>query len=375
MRKTFTSLFVCVMIMIITAFMLPAISSPSYALPKCNYKHNAFMGSDCYARGSQKAAVIDYIMSRWNCEQHVKGPGMLCNVWATRAFNSVAKTSSRRGCYCRFTKKNLLRICKGVKPGTKIIIGTRHRQVHAIILFKVTDKKVYWGDCNWTHDNNVHYRSSTPKDFINFSHYKKSKYTHFHTIWKVKSYKRCTTPKLHVSNTTKSGAIRINWTKTPKAKEYRVYRATSKKGKYERLDVTRYTDYTDTSAKMGKKYYYKVRVIKKNGKKYTSNIVSSRTRLDRPSIWLTFEKSGKATLHWSKVEGATKYIVYRHKGYTGKWKIIKKTTKTSFHNAKLKKTKSKSTLYWYRVRAVNGKKSQESLASVVITPCRYARVP
>lgn len=65
----------------------------------------------------------------------------------------------------------------------------------------------------------------------------------------------------------KSGNSRVlSWTGVESAQKYMVYRSTTKNGTYTKLTTTGKTSYTDTSAKKGKKYYYKVAAYKKVGK-------------------------------------------------------------------------------------------------------------
>jgi len=58
-----------------------------------------------------------------------------------------------------------------------------------------------------------------------------------------------------------SGKPKLSWGKISKADKYFVYRATSKNGEYTYIGKTTNTYYTNTSAKKGKTYYYKVRAI------------------------------------------------------------------------------------------------------------------
>ncbi len=68
-------------------------------------------------------------------------------------------------------------------------------------------------------------------------------------------------------NSSKSKRVVIKWKKIKGATTYQVYRSTSKKGKYTKIASTSKNVYTDKKAKGGKKYYYKIRVGKKNGNK------------------------------------------------------------------------------------------------------------
>ena len=71
-------------------------------------------------------------------------------------------------------------------------------------------------------------------------------------------------PNVTAKNTVSSGLVKLSWEKINGAERYYVYRATSKDGEYERIKSTTTTSYTDTSAKAGKTYYYKVKAIHSN---------------------------------------------------------------------------------------------------------------
>ena len=63
----------------------------------------------------------------------------------------------------------------------------------------------------------------------------------------------------------KNGDPRLTWEKVDGAAKYYIYRATSKDGKYTKIKTTvSATSFTDTTAKAGVKYYYKVKAIHSN---------------------------------------------------------------------------------------------------------------
>ena len=51
---------------------------------------------------------------------------------------------------------------------------------------------------------------------------------------------------------------KVSWKKVEGSKNYTVYRATSKKGKYKKIGTSTGSSYTDKTVKKGKKYFYKV---------------------------------------------------------------------------------------------------------------------
>lgn len=72
-----------------------------------------------------------------------------------------------------------------------------------------------------------------------------------------------------VKLTAKKKAMKVAWKKTAGASGYKVYRATSKKGKYTCVKTasSKTTSFTNKKLKKNKKYYYKVCAFVKSGKK------------------------------------------------------------------------------------------------------------
>lgn len=72
-----------------------------------------------------------------------------------------------------------------------------------------------------------------------------------------------------VKLTAKKKAMTVAWKKTAGASGYKVYRATSKKGKYKCVKTasSKTTSFTNKKLKKNKKYYYKVCAFVKSGKK------------------------------------------------------------------------------------------------------------
>ena len=70
-------------------------------------------------------------------------------------------------------------------------------------------------------------------------------------------------PAIKSATAQKDGTNLISWKKATNASSYEVYRATSKNGDYSKLDTATGLSFKDTTAKSGKKYYYKVRAVMK----------------------------------------------------------------------------------------------------------------
>jgi len=161
----------------------------------------------------------------------------------------------------------------------------------------------------------------------------------------VPYYDKLDTPTVKVSNA--SNGVKVTWNKIAGATSYKVYRKTSG-GSWTAIKsgLTGLT-YTDTTAKSGTAYYYTVRAV--NGAQQSSYKASSAIkRLAQPTVTLSNAATGMK-ISWGKVNGATKYVVYRCTN--GKsWKSIATVTGTTYTD----KTAKSGTTYYYTVRAVSG---------------------
>ena len=151
--------------------------------------------------------------------------------------------------------------------------------------------------------------------------------------------------------TTSAGKPKISWSKVEGAVKYQVYRSTDGK-KYDLLATTTGTSITNTKAKIGTKYFYKVKAVNAGAESEFSNVVSIKCVPAAPTVSIS-RSGGKAKLSWKAVSGATKYYVYRSTDGV-KYKPYYTVSKTSFTDSKSASGKK----YYYKVRAVtvvNGK--------------------
>ncbi len=173
-----------------------------------------------------------------------------------------------------------------------------------------------------------------------------------------------------VSKTVSS--VDISWKPSYNASGYIIYRATSKSGKYKKVDTTTATTFTDKGLTKGKTYYYKVKAYVSSGKeKITSaysNITSVKVSAPAPAtITAKRAKSGTAKVTWGKSTGAAGYEVYMASSKSGKYaKIttVNKATTLSYTKSGL----SKGRTYYFKVRSyitVNGKKVYSNFTKVV----------
>lgn len=157
-------------------------------------------------------------------------------------------------------------------------------------------------------------------------------------------------------------SAKIMWNAQKGATGYRIYRAEGSKGlsMYKDIDASA-TAFADTGLATGVSYKYAVAALTEAGENTLesakSESISVKPALKKTSVKLSPGKK-KIKVKWSKVSGASGYVIMRStkKGSGYKTvKTVKKGSAVSFTNKKLKKGKK----YYYKVRAyriVNGKK-------------------
>ena len=159
-----------------------------------------------------------------------------------------------------------------------------------------------------------------------------------------------------VSASQSTSSIKLTWKKVTGADGYRVYQYNSKTGKYKTLKTLTGTTYTVKNLKAGTSYKFAVKAYTKDGSETlwaaSSKTITTCTKPATPTVKAT-AGSGKATLSWSKVTGATGYVIYMEDSF-GDFEKVTSTTKTSYTKKSLKKGKT----YKFRVKAykkVDGK--------------------
>ena len=156
-------------------------------------------------------------------------------------------------------------------------------------------------------------------------------------------------PTVTLSNVASTGKIKITWAKVDGAVKYEVWRATSKNGTYSRLTTTTATSVTNTKTEAGKTYYYKVKALAQDSEANSaySTAVSRTCDLAQPVVTIALS-SKKPKVSWKKIDGATKYEVYRATSKNGTYSKVKTTTSTSYKDTAAKSGKT----YYYKVVAV-----------------------
>lgn len=173
-------------------------------------------------------------------------------------------------------------------------------------------------------------------------------------------------PDVTVTNNSDTGKIVVKWNSVPGADSYEVWRATTKNGTYSKISTTSKLSLTNSSATIGETYYYKVKSISSDPdleESVLSSAVSGIYKCARPVITVTNASTGKITVKWSEIKGASKYYVYRATSKSGTYSKVATVTTTSY-------TDSGGTLgktYYYKVKAISesGSDSNSSYSTVM----------
>lgn len=204
-------------------------------------------------------------------------------------------------------------------------------------------------------DYTVTYKNNTKAGTASLTVTGKGNYTG--TVTKSFTISALATPKVSaVAND--AGGVKVSWKAVDGAVKYRVFRKTSG-GSWKKVGDTTGTSMVDAKAKNGTTYYYTVRCVSSNGKVYTSKYNTtgkSITYLAAPTVKSAANATAGITVKWSKVSGATGYVLYRRAEGAGKWSKVATVSSGSTVSYTDTKVKAKSgTTYYYTVRAVKGK--------------------
>ena len=177
---------------------------------------------------------------------------------------------------------------------------------------------------------------------------------------------------MRISDTTLTGAsnitsgVQVKWSQVTGATGYIVYRKGAGKGWGRIADIKSGStvSYTDTTAASGTTYTYTVRAY--NGSTMGDwHSAKSVKRLSDPKLTSASKVSGGINVRWTRVTGATGYIVYRKSG-SGSWgriADIKSGSTVSYTD----RTAKAGTTYTYTVRAYNGNTMGDWSSVKVIT--------
>lgn len=164
----------------------------------------------------------------------------------------------------------------------------------------------------------------------------------------------CARPVVTAGNNAATGKVTLKWSAVTGAKSYAIYRSTSIDGTYSKMYTTTNTSYTNTSSKGGVTYYYKVYALSSR-----TTYADSAATLVGPCVCKCAvptvttgnnAATGKNTLKWSAVEGATKYEIWRSGTKNGTYTRMYTTVYTSYTNT----SSYAGYTYYYKVKAICG---------------------
>ena len=176
-----------------------------------------------------------------------------------------------------------------------------------------------------------------------------------------------TAPVVHIGNSATSGKPMLTWNAVYGATSYRIYRSTSRGSGYSLLGTTTASSYTNTGAKAGTTYYYRVKAVNDAGLSPYSNIVSGQSKSVTPKPSAPVVKighsasSGKPMLTWNAVDGAASYKVYRATAKNGAYSVINTTKALTYTNVGA----ALGTTYYYKVEALNASGKSMGFSAVV----------
>mgnify|MGYP004643262887 FL=1 len=171
-------------------------------------------------------------------------------------------------------------------------------------------------------------------------------------------------PSLSITTDAATGKPVLKWGEDDNAIGYVVYRANYKDGNYSEWATVDGTKFVDTKAEVGKTYYYFVYALDLNMHMVSQSAIKSITcDCARPVVSITTNaSSGKPSLKWNAVDGASKYEVYRATSKNGTYTKMYTTTSTSYTNS----SAVAGTTYYYKVKAICGKSSYGNSAYSVV---------
>ena len=161
---------------------------------------------------------------------------------------------------------------------------------------------------------------------------------------KLSIVKATTNPGV-VSNFKASGyttnSVKLTWNKVNGAEGYIVYRYNPSNKGWIRLTKTKGTSYTATGLASGTSYKFAVKsYITLNGKEFGGSQLTqvfTSTNPDKVNFTVKSPSAGRATFNWSKVRGATGYIVYYKANAKDSWHRLTVTSGTSYTKTGLKR--------------------------------------
>ncbi len=152
-----------------------------------------------------------------------------------------------------------------------------------------------------------------------------------------------------------TGKVTLTWKDVSGESKYQVYRATSEKGTYSRIATLNANtkSYTNTGLSAAKTYYYKVRSYRVvNGANVYSSFGSVKyaaTAPSVPSITSVAGGTGKITVKWKAVTGASGYALYMSTSASGTYSKVAALNSSTLNYTKTGLSAAKN--YYFKIRA------------------------
>ena len=168
-------------------------------------------------------------------------------------------------------------------------------------------------------------------------------------------------PASFTATSTKNG-VKLTWEKVDDISGYELYKKDSASAEWQKLTNLVETEYLDKASVYNTEYFYMVKAYKYVGSKtiYSSgeNSVSLKAKYVLTPTNIKFELTYDGIkVAWKKVEGATKYLVYRSESKDGTYSKVG-TVKAPTVNFTDKKTTLGKT-YYYKIKAYTNSKASD----------------
>jgi Domain of unknown function (DUF362) len=159
---------------------------------------------------------------------------------------------------------------------------------------------------------------------------------------------------VQASDGTYMDKVQVAWTASSGATSYTIYRAASKRGSKTALGTTPNTTYDDTTASVGRTYYYYVKASNSYGTSGFSGYNTGYLSDGKPSVPTNVQASDgtymdKVQVAWTASSGATSYTIYRATSKRGSKTALGTTPNTTYDDT----TASVGRTYYYWVTGTN----------------------
>lgn len=266
-------------------------------------------------KSSKKQAVLEYIYADYmNGHDVYKGSGE-CYGYAESIRKLFGTSYTQKKFGVKATKKNVYKKLKKLRPGTHVRFAAKKNgggRAHSVVLLKITKNTIWYTDGNVDYYGAIRYAEEPLGSFCERLRGSGRKYLAWARAPKG-SVPAVKSVKVKANSFFDGPETHISWRPVKKAKNYIVYRSTSKESGYVKIAETKKCFYIDSSQDLYGKAYYKVKAVK-SGKSATSKPVKALRKLKAPVVYMTIDNSGDATqlnFRWDAVPGAAKYNIYK----------------------------------------------------------------